>query len=181
MNLDGLLTFFGLLAAALAIMGRTQRRAAALFVPKWLLPVSILAALLLLVLRDMPLGIPTIFGWRLDLVSYLLTLGAFIAPVAAALISWKYWHEARLLDRNLASLEPFLQSALQQGEFDEVDRILHRNLDRLPKIPAEAAALLFDPRVVSHLDDGKPFISDGCIWLETMSPKPKWLLLNDSA
>lgn len=167
MNLEGLLTFFGLLLAALAIMGQVQRRALALFVPKWLLPASILAALLLLELRDLPLGIPAIFGWRLDLVSYLLTLGAFIAPVAAALVSWKYWYDARLSDRNLAGLEPFLQAALQQGEFDEVDRVLRRNRDRLTKIPAGAAALLFDPRVVRRLVSSRSFLH-----LELLARRP---------
>jgi hypothetical protein len=45
MKLEGLLTYFGLLAAALAIMGPVQRRALLLFVPKWFLPLSSLAAL----------------------------------------------------------------------------------------------------------------------------------------
>lgn len=158
MNLEGLLTFFGLLAAALAIMGPVQRRALALFVPKWLLPASIIVALLFLVLRDMPLGIPTLFGWRIDLVSYLLTLGAFIVPVVAALDGWRRWYDARLSDRNVAGLEPFLQTALQQGEFQEVDRILRRNWDRLPTMPAGAAALLFDPRIVRRLISSHSFL-----------------------
>jgi hypothetical protein len=158
MNLEGLLTFFGLLAAALAIMGSVQRRALALFVPKWLLPISILAALFFLVLRDMPLGIPTPFAWRLDLVSYLLTLGAFTVPVVAALVSWKLWHRARLSDRNVAGLELFLQTSVQQGEFEEVDRILRRNWDHLPKIPAGAATLLFDQRVVKRLVESHSFL-----------------------
>jgi hypothetical protein len=167
MNLEGLLTFFGLLVAALAIMGPVQRRALALFIPKWLLPTSILVALLFLVLRDMPLGIPTLFGWRLDLVSYLLTLGAFVVPVGAALYSWGLWLEARLSDRNVAGLEPFLQTTLQQGEFQEVDRILRKNWDRLPKIPAGAAALLFDPKVVRRLVNSHSFLH-----LELLARRP---------
>jgi len=167
MNLEGLLTFFGLLAAALAIMGPVQRRALGLFVPKWLLPTSILVALLLLVLRDMPLGIPTLFGWRLEIVSYLLTLGAFVVPVAAALASWQLWYNARLSDRNLVGLEPFLQTALQQSEFQEVDRILRKNLDRLVTIPAEAASLLFDPRVVRRLVSSHSFLH-----LELLARRP---------
>lgn len=167
MNLEGLLTFFGLLAAALAIMGPVQRRALALFVPKWLLPFSILVSLVFLILRDMPLGVPTLFGWRLDLVSYFLTLGAFVVPVGAALYSWRLWLQARLSDRNVAGLEAFIQAALQENEFQEVDRILRKNWDRLPKIPAGAAALLFDPKVVGRLVNSHSFLH-----LELLSRRP---------
>lgn len=151
MNLEGLLTFLGLLVAAIAIMGPVQRRSLVLFVPKWLLPVATIVAVLLLMLRDMPLGIPPAFGWRLDLVEYWLTLGAFVVPVAAALVGWKLWDDARLSSRNLPELEQFLQTALREGEFDEVDRVLRKNKDRLGTIPTGAASLLFDGRVVRQL------------------------------
>ena len=61
MSLEGLLTYFGLLVAALAIMGPIQRHALGLFIPKWFLPISAITALLvLLIFRDMPLvGINT--------------------------------------------------------------------------------------------------------------------------
>ena len=74
MNLEERLTFFGLLAAAAAIMGPVQRRALLLFVPKWLLPLSSLAALIFLIIRDTPLGVPPPFGWRLDMVTIRLIL-----------------------------------------------------------------------------------------------------------
>ena len=153
MNLEGLLTYFALLAAALAIMGPVQRRALALFVPKWLLPISTLVALAFLILRDTPLGIPPLFGWRLDLVTYLLTLGAFVLPVSAAFIAWLLWFDGKLSRRNLPQLEAFLQTALREGKFDEVDRVLRRNHDRLARIPSGAATVLFNPRLVTS--DGK--------------------------
>lgn len=151
MTLEGLLTFFGLIVAALAIMGPVQRRALVLFVPGWLVPCSTILAVLFLILRDMPLGIAPPFGWRLDLVEYWLTLGAFIAPVAAALIAWRLWERARLSTNNLSELEPFLQTALRENEFNEVDRVLRKNKDRLNTIPTGAASLLFDSRVVRQL------------------------------
>src|ERR1700688_3490249 len=135
MNLEGLLTYFGLLAAALAIMGPVQRRALSLFVPRWLIPSSIVAALAFLILRDTPLGIPPPVGWRLDLVTYVLTLGPFLLPVSAAVIAWLLWLDGELSSGNLPQLEAFLQAALREGKFDEVDRVLRRNHDRLARIP----------------------------------------------
>lgn len=151
MNLEGLLTYFGLLVAALAIMGPVQRRALALFVPKWLLPASTLTALICLMFRDMPLGVPPIFGWRLDLLTYFLTLGTFVIPVAAAIWSWWSWQDAKLTPRGMRGLEVFFEAALQENEFDEVVRILRKNRHILVSMPAGAASALFQPRMVKHL------------------------------
>ena len=158
MNLEGLLTYFGLLAAALAIMGPVHRRALALFVPKWLLPISTLAALFFLILRDTPLGIRPPFGWRLDLVTYLLTLGAFVLPMSAAIIAWLLWFGAKLSNRTLPQLEPFLQTALREGEFDEVDRVLRKNHDGLANISPGPATVLFNPRLVHQMVSSQSFI-----------------------
>ena len=167
MNLEGLLTYFGLLAAALAIMGPVQRRALALFVPKWLLPISTVAALVFLILRDTPLGIPPPFGWRLDLVTYLLTLGAFALPMSAALIAWLLWFSAKLSSRSLPQLEAFLQTALREAEFDEVDRVLRKNHDRLANIPPGAATVLFNPRLVHQMVSSQSFVH-----LELLAQRP---------
>jgi hypothetical protein len=158
MSLEGLLTYFGLLAAALAIMGPVQRRSLALFVPRWLLPISTVVALAFLILRDTPFGISPPFGWRLDLVIYLLTLGAFVLPMSAAVIAWLLWLDAGLSERNLRQLEAFLQTALREGEFDEVDRVLHKNQDRLAHIPPGAATVLFNPRLVHQMVSSQSFI-----------------------
>jgi hypothetical protein len=158
MNLEALLTFFGLLAAAAAIMGPVQRRALLLFVPKWLLPLSSLAALIFLIIRDAPLGVPPAFGWRLDMVTYLLGLGSFVFPVSGAVIAWLLWWNARLSSRNLPQLEEFLQSALREGEFDEVDRVLRKNRLRLANIPPNAATLLFNRRLVHQMINSHSFI-----------------------
>lgn len=167
MSLEGLLTYFGLLAAALAIMGPVQRRALALFVPRWLLPLSTIAALAFLIFRDTPLAIPPPFGWRLDLVIYLLTLGAFVLPMSAAVIAWMLWFNAKLSSRNLPQLEPFLQTALREGEFDEVDRVLRRNHDRLARIPSGAATVLFNPRLVHQMVSSHSFVH-----LELLAQRP---------
>ncbi len=146
MSLEGLLTYFGLLVAALAIMGPIQRHALGLFIPKWFLPISAITALVLLIFRDMPLGINTPFGWRPDLVAYLLTLGAFVIPVTAAFWSWKLWYTAKLTSRNVSRLESFFQAALRESSFEEVERVLRKNHESLASMPSGAASVLFHPR-----------------------------------
>ena len=167
MNLEALLTFFGLLAAAVAIMGPVQRRALLLFVPTWLLPASSLVALILLIIRDAPFGVAPPFGWRLDLVTYLLGLGAFVLPICGAILAWSLWWNAKLTSRNLPQLEEMLQAALRESEFDEVDRVLRRNRLGLLKLPPNTATLLFNPRLVHQMVSSHSFIH-----LELLAQRP---------
>ena len=167
MNLEALLTFFGLLAAAVAIMGPVQRRALLLFVPTWLLPASSLVALILLIIRDAPFGVAPPFGWRLDLVTYLLGLGAFVLPICGAILAWFLWWNAKLTSRNLPQLEELLQAALRESEFDEVDRVLRRNRLGLLKLPPNTATLLFNPRLVHQMVSSHSFIH-----LELLAQRP---------
>ena len=158
MNLEALLTFFGLLAAAVAIMGtRTAPVAPA-------------------VCSEMALAVfephgsdfshhprhsarsSSTFGWRLDMVTYLLGLGSFVFPVSGAVIAWLLWWKAKLSSRNLPQLEELLQSALREGEFDEVDRVLRKNRLGLANIPPNAATLLFNPRLVHQMINSHSFI-----------------------
>jgi hypothetical protein len=167
MSLEGLLTYFGLLAAALAIMSPVQRRSLGLFIPKLFLPISIIIALLFLVVRDMPIGLSPLFGWRLDLVTYSLTLAAFLVPVLAALLGWRWWYTAKLTSRSMPLLESFFQGALRESVFDEVERVLRKNRERLASMPAAAASALFHPRMVKHLTTAHSFIH-----LELLAHRP---------
>jgi hypothetical protein len=167
MSLEGLLTYFGLLFAALAIISPVQRHALGLFIPKWALPISIITALILLVVRDMPLGLPPLFGWRLDLVMYSLTLGAFLIPVSTALLGWRWWYRAKLTARSMPLLESFFQVALRESVFDEVERVLRKNRESLVSMPAAAAAVLFHPRMVKRLME-----SHSSIHLELLAHRP---------
>ena len=78
--------------------------------------------------------------------------------MSAACIAWKLWFDAKLSCGNLPQLEAFLQTALREGEFDEVDRVLRKNRDRLANIPANAATLLFNPRLVHQMINSHSFI-----------------------
>lgn len=151
MNLDALLTYFGILVAALAIMGSVQRKSLVIFVPRWLLILPTTLAIVFLIVRDMPPGLRPIFGWRQDMATYSLTLGAFIIPVLGAMAGWLLWYRARLTGSNIPYLKALFDTALQKGEFDEVDRVLRKNHDRLLSLPAGASAVLFQPRMVKHL------------------------------
>ena len=153
MPLEALLTFIGILIAAWAIARPVQRRSLDLFVPTWILPLACLVSLILIIIRDAPFGIPARFGWPLAVVTYFLTLGAFLTPVLAAIWCVFRWHRAKLTNRNMTRAEQVFQAALREDEFDEVERILRkkRNQHSLERLPASAASTLFHPTMVAKL------------------------------
>jgi hypothetical protein len=167
MPLEALLTFIGILLAALAIMRPVQRHALSLFVPLWGVVTALLCSLTCIIVRDAPLGVRPLFGWPLPLVTYLLTLGAFLIPVGAAAWSWVSWYRARLNRRNIARVEKVFQAALRESEFDEVERIVRKNQQRLDGLPASAVTVLFLPKMVEALINSNSFVH-----LELLSHKP---------
>lgn len=104
------------------------------------------------------------FRWPLSMVTYALSLAAFLIPVLAAVWSWMAWHRARLTDRNVRGVEHVFRAALRESEFDEVERILESNQENLKQLPASAASVLFHPRMVAALLD-----SDSLVHLELLS------------
>jgi len=157
-TLEALLTFFGILVAVLAIVRPVQRYSLRLFVPAWRLGFALLLSLGLIVCRDAPLGVSPPFGWALPSVLFGLTLGAFLIPVGAALWSWATWHQAKLTRRNIRHVEDVFQAALREREFDEVERIVRNNQERLAQLPASAATVLFDPAMVAALVESHSLI-----------------------
>ena len=153
MPLEALLTFIGILIAAWAIARPVQRRSLGLFVPTWILPLACLTSLILIIIRDAPFGIPAPFGWPLEVVTYFLTLGAFMIPVLATIYCGLCWHRARLTNRNTAHVEQVFQAALREDEFDEVERILRKKKNQHPleHLPASATSVLFHPAMVGKL------------------------------
>lgn len=151
MTFEALLTFFAVLVGALTIARPVQRRSLALFFPTWCLLFAVLISVGLLILRDAPYGVPPPRGWELEKVLFWLTMGAFFVPVSAALWAWGAWHRARLSRRGMAKVEQVFAAALREHEFDEVERILQKNPDRLHLLPPSAATVLFTPAMVSAL------------------------------
>ncbi len=151
MTFEALLTFLGILVAVLALIRPVQRRSLRLFVPAWRMSSALLLSLALIVCRDAPLGVPPPFGWPLSTVLFALTLLSFLVPVAAALWSLCTWRRAKLTDKNIGRVEGIFRAALQEREFDEVERVVRNNQEQLTKLPPSAAAVLFDPAMVQAL------------------------------
>jgi hypothetical protein len=155
---EALLTFFGILVAVLAIARPVQRHSLSLFVPVWRWYTAFLLSLILIVCRDAPFGVNPLFGWPLRAVLFGLTLGAFLIPVGVALWSWATWHQATLTGRNIGQVEEIFKTALRERQFDEVERIVRTNQERLTHLPASAATVLFDPVMVTALVDSHSLI-----------------------
>jgi len=157
-TLEALLTFIGILLAVLAIVRPVQRHSLSLFVPAWRLGAAILLSLVLLICRDAPFGVSPPFGWPLPIVLFGLTMGAFLIPVGAALWSWASWHQAKLTKTKIGRVEKVFQAALREREFDEVERIVRKNQERLEQLPASGASVLFHPAMVAALADSHSLV-----------------------
>lgn len=158
MTLEALLTFFGILIAVLAVVRPVQRHSLALFAPTKYLLVSIALSFVLIVWRDMPLGISPPYGWPLPMVLFVLTLVAFLIPVATALWCWSSWYNAMLKGNRINRVVNVFEAALRESEFDEVERIVRRNQQRLHQLPPNASAVLFDPGIVAALINSHSFV-----------------------
>jgi hypothetical protein len=157
-SLEALLTFFGILIAVLALARPVQRRSLLLFAPPWRISLALLVSFALIVCRDAPFGIPPPFGWPLPPVLFGLSLASFLIPVLAALWSWDSWHRAKLTGRRTEQVEDIFLAALREREFDEVERIVRRNRQRLKRLPPRASSALFKPEMVKVLADSHSFV-----------------------
>jgi hypothetical protein len=64
---------------------------------------------------------------------------------------WFCWQRARLTYKKIEHVEEIFQTALREREFDEVERILRRNLQALEQLPPSAASVLFSSAMVNAL------------------------------
>jgi hypothetical protein len=151
MTLTALLTVFSITLAIFSLARPVGRRSLALFVPLWRMVLAICLSFLCIILRDAPFSVKPPFGWRLDLVEFSLTVVAFIAPVGIALWCWYTWSRAKLTRRNIGGLDAVLKAALREEEFDEVERIISKNKNRLDQLPSSAASALFNSKIVAAL------------------------------
>lgn len=74
------------------------------------------------------------------------------------------WYQAKLTSKNIGSLESVIKAALREEEFDEVERIISKNKERLAQLPASGAAVLFNPKLVAALVE-----SNSMVHLELLS------------
>jgi len=64
----------------------------------------------------------------------------------------------------MKKVEGLLQAALLEREFDEVERVIRRNHDRLTSLPPTASSVLFHPKMVASLTE-----SGSLVHLELLS------------
>jgi hypothetical protein len=150
-TLAALLTLFSILLAVLALARPVGRRSLTLFVPLWRLVAAIFLSLALIICRDAPFGMRPPFGWSLSKTMFGLTLGAFLIPVLAGLWAWASWYRATLTGERLIRVESVFRAAMRERKFDEVERIVRKNQDRLERLPATGTAVLFAPVIVEAL------------------------------
>jgi hypothetical protein len=74
-----------------------------------------------------------------------------LIPVGAALWGWAAWHRAKLTNNKVSRVENVFQAALREREFDEVERIVRKNQERLETLPASASSVLFNRAMVAAL------------------------------
>lgn len=161
MGFDGLLTFFGIGVAILAIADPVRRRAFALFVHKYLLPVGIALSFVLilsakLLREDRPV------------IDTLLQAVAFLCLVALAQRSWRQYSDAKLTATNASGFAELLAVALLERRFSEIDRVLSKNRENLSALLSPTAKrLLFEAELVQAMVDSRSLIH-----LELLSELP---------
>lgn len=67
-----------------------------------------------------------------------------MAPTASTLVAVGKWNASRLSSRKAHRLAELIDIAYREGQYQEVERILHHNLDRIRLLPAEALHWFFD-------------------------------------
>lgn len=160
MTFAALLTWFSILVAVLALARPVGRRSLELFVPRWRWFAAILLSVACMICRDAPLGVPPLFHLSLDLAQFLLTLIAFLVPLGVALWSWATWSRAKITSRNIGRVESVFSAALREKQFDEVERIVRKNQERLATLPlpTSAASALFNPAMVVALMESSSLV-----------------------
>ena len=155
MTLDGLLAFFGILIGIYAIADPIQRRSLLLFVPfRWLVGALFLSLVFILIPSAAEIWWYPLSPFTL----FILRVLSFAIPVVAVLVCRVFWKRAHLTDRNKGRLTDVLKASLRESRFDEVEKILKQNQDRLPKLPADALTVLFDRQMVRALLRARSFL-----------------------
>lgn len=150
MTLDGLLAFTGLAIAIIAIASAVQRHSILLFVPWKLLAAALICASTAVLYQQ------TMSAFHVELPplsNALIRVASFAAPTLALLACWQAWHQASLRDSTSPRVREVLRSAMRDGVYDEVERILRKNTHRIGRLPADVLHLVFDRKVVRAVLD----------------------------
>src|SRR5262245_19155093 len=156
MTLEGLLSFFTILIAIMALVDPVQRLSLSFIAPwRWMFGAAAISAVLLLVRDALRVGG---LGEATD---GTLSSLSFVIPAAAGFVCIRTWQRAKLPrepDRALHAVYQLVRAALLEDRFTEVERVLRANQVRLRSLTDEHTVLLFDPRLVAaFLASGSSF------------------------
>lgn len=148
MTLDGVVALLGLLLAILALAGATQRRSYFMFMPVLRLITWLGAAVILVLIPDLI----RLIGFEPHrLVSIGFPLGAFVVAVWVTVDGLVAWSRGVIPPNEVGTLEELALTSLNEGNFDEVGRLMRRNVATLRRASEDALVALFDPKLVQAM------------------------------
>jgi hypothetical protein len=155
MTLDGLLALAGILVAILAIANPVQRRSILLFIPRTILLVALITSVLAVVyLRTGEMWGTPLPQWS----QFILYSGSFLLPVLAVVACLLCWHRAHLTKNKVDGFRDVVYAAMREGTYDELDRILVKNQQRLNLLGHSTLHAIFARKVVRALLDARSYL-----------------------
>jgi len=156
LSLEGLLTLIGIVVAVYALAQPIQRRSVPLFVPIWLVILSIIISAGLLIWRY---AVPTfcyqVYPWS----DFASMVGAFFFPIIGLLTAYVFWHRAKLKKKKDTKFQRFIFASYYEDKFDELMRILEKNEESLHDVlKPETLDLLFERKFVKRMVDARKWI-----------------------
>jgi len=150
MSLVGLLAIVAIIIALYALAQPIQRKTLCIFVPVWLIPVSLLISSGILVWREAVSTFGCVFNPWTDFVTKIF---AFMVPILGALIALFFWHRAKLTSTLDKRFRDFVLTSINDNHFHELVRILKRNEESLEHVvEPNTLNMLFDKKLVRAIN-----------------------------
>lgn len=148
LTLDGILALLGLLLAVFALAGATQRRSLFILLPMRRLLFWLGAAVFAVLLPD----VLRMFGFEPSpLFAIGLPIAAFGIAVGVTAFGFIKWGRGAIPLKSVAALEELALASLNEGNFDEVGRLMRLNIQTLRSASEDALVALFDPKLVAAM------------------------------
>ena len=150
MSIEGLFTIIAFGLGIYALAQPIQRKTIAIFVPPWIIILAVAIPAILLIAGKVLSRLDICIIESYKLVSSLIVLFFPIIGVAVCVLLWR---SARLSKNNESKFKDFIYTSLNENSFDELSRILNRNLARISKVLSpESITLIFQKDVVTALN-----------------------------
>jgi len=148
MTLDGVVALLGLLLAIFALAGATQRRSFFMFMPVRRLMTWLGAAVVLVLVPDL-VRLIGIEPHRVVAIGF--PIAAFVIAIWATADGLAAWSRGVIPPKEVGTLEELALTALNEANFDEVGRLMRRNVATLRQASEDALVALFDPKLVQAM------------------------------